>query len=349
MENTALNSIITHLIGNFELKKSSDLEVAKKIFFEIMRFRRIPESGTSCQDLDCQDCSSPHLPKIISAVKRNDPVTFVLPAFPGKSPNLEKVLGPLPDQAERLSLHFLGTLCQRIKKYYSPGIKIILCSDGRVFSDVVGMNERNVTAYQVKLDILIKDLSLSDISTFNLDDFYKESNFGQMRDELMKRYGNSLEFLKHKIRNGATTSASSEEQEANRMYSGITRFLFEDSLYAGQTKSRSAIQKESRSKAYEVIRRSNAWSELIAERFPDAVRLSIHPQMCGSKKLGIRLIGNEHWMTPWHGVAVETKDGYVLLKRSEAEALNAKLIHSSDGCPSHYELITDLRYERTII
>ncbi|WP_241480356.1 L-tyrosine/L-tryptophan isonitrile synthase family protein [Legionella norrlandica] len=112
-------------------------------------------------------------------------------------------------------------------------------------------------------------------------------------------------------------------------------------MHKDQTKSRSAIQKESRFKAYEVIRRSNAWSNLIREHFPEAVRLSIHPQTCGAKKLGIRLIGSESWMTPWHGVAVESKNGYVLLKRSEAEAIGAKLIYSPDGRRSHYKLMTD--------
>ncbi len=350
MNNTAFNLITlqNHTIKSFDLNKSlnsdSATEMAKRILAEFMLFRRVPKSIPSCSDIGCQKCTSPHLPKIISAVQKNKPVTFVLPAFPGKSPNPEKVLGPLPDLAERLALHFLGHLCQRIKKIYPPGIKIILCSDGRVFSDVVGMIEKNVSAYQAELDSLIEEMSLSDISTFNLDDFYEGLNFIQMRDELMKSYGNSLDVLKQKIRNGTKPLASPEEQEANRMYRGITRFLFEDALHKGQTKSRSALQKESRYKAYEVIRRSNAWSQLIEVRFPKAVRLSIHPQTCEAKKLGIRLIGNESWMTPWHGVAVESKSGYTLLKRSEAEALGAKLIYSSDGRQSHYTLMTGVEY-----
>ncbi|WP_372371627.1 L-tyrosine/L-tryptophan isonitrile synthase family protein [Candidatus Uabimicrobium sp. HlEnr_7] len=306
-----------------------------------MRFRRVPKSSESCGDSECQKCSSSHLPNIISAVKNNKPVTFVLPAFPGKSPNLKKVLGTLPDRAEELSLDFLGDLCKRIKKYYLPGIKIIICSDGRVFSDVVGMKESDVTAYQVELDRLINEMALSDISTFNLDDYYKELDFVQMRDELMGVYGKSLDSLRENVRNGSKPSGNLEEKEANRMYCGITRFLFEDAMHPGQTKSRASIQKEARAKTYEVIRRSNAWTELIAEYFPEAVRLSIHPQTCGSKKLGIRLIGNESWMTPWHGVAVETNEGFVLLKRSEAEDLGAELIYFSDGRPSHYKLKAD--------
>jgi len=262
--------------------------IARGILAEIMMFRRVPAGASVCSS-GCEKCAFPPLQKIQAAVKKNEPVTFILPAFPGKSPNPEKVLGPLPDHAERLSLNFLGALCQRIKSIYKPGIRIILCSDGRVFSDVVRMKESDVTDYQIEINRLIEEQSLSDISVFNLDHFYKALHFVQMREELMKSFGQSLDFLKEKIRNGANAFASSDEQEANRMYSGITRFPFENATHAGQSKSRSAVQKEARLNAYEVIRRSNAWSELLLEHFPDAVRLSIHPQTCGAKKLGIRL------------------------------------------------------------
>lgn len=336
MTNIALN-IITQTLTDSQL--NHDIELAKSILSEVMSFRRVPESLALCKGIHCLNCIAPHLPKIIAAVKKNESITFVLPAFPGKSPNPEKVLGYLPDQAERLSLHFLGTLCQRIKNIYSPGIKIILCTDGRVFSDVIGIAEHHVSAYHGELSRLIKEMSLPDLAIYNLDLFYGELHFTQMREQLMKRYGESLEFLKNKIRSGSQPLATPDEQEAARMYRGITRFLFEDAQHKDQSKTRSAIQKESRTKAYEVIRRSNAWSQLIAERYPDAVRLSIHPQSCAAKKLGIRLIGDESWMTPWHGVALQTKEGYTLLKRSKAEALGAQLICSANGRPSHYSLM----------
>ena len=123
------------------------------------------------------------------------------------------------------------------------------------------------------------------------------------------------------------------------MYRGMTRFLKEDALKPSQTKSKTQIQKEAKAKSYQVIHRSNAWSELIEKQFPDAIRLSIHPQVCGSKKLGIRLISDESWMTPWHGVAVEFKDGIALLKNHEAISLGANLIRDAKGRASHYELL----------
>ncbi len=312
-------------------------ERAINILNEVIPFRRVASSHT-CSVSPCPSCLEPHLPSIIDALEQARPITFVLPAFPGKSPNKAKVLGVLPDMAERRSLEFLAQLCERIQKFHAPGARIILCSDGRVFSDVVGIREDDVSAYQQELSQIIDELALTSISTFNLEDVFAQGDFVQMREALMSQFGVSLEELKEKIRKGGDSSAALNEQEATQMYRGITRFLFEDSVYEGQLKSRTALQKESRNKAYEVIRRSNAWSELIAARFPGAIRLSIHPQICSSKKLGIRLISNESWMTPWHGVAVETDEGYILMKRAEAEALGAQLIYSSQGRPSHYKL-----------
>jgi pyoverdine/dityrosine biosynthesis protein Dit1 len=308
--------------------ENSTFTTARQILTEVMNYRRTVSSHDECGGVKCHACSSAHLPRILSAVKDGHPIKFVLPAFPGKSPNPNKVLGVLPDHAERLSLIFIGELCQKIRSIYSPGIKFILCSDGRVFSDVVGIKESDISAYQIELKKLIQELGLSDISTFDLDEFYTEKDFTLMRADLMKHYGRSLQELKEKV---------SIEDETKNLYLGITRFLFEDSLIPGETKSRAQLQKDARLRAYEVIRRSNAWSELIAEKFPDAVRLSIHPHACGSQKLGIQLVGQESWMTPWHGVAIETVTGFRLLKRSAAEELGATLVFTECGRPSHFQ------------
>ena len=302
--------------------------IAKEILMDVMRFRRISGPETACFASPCESCLAPHLLKIVSAIERGEPISFVLPAFPGKSPNPAKVLGPLPDMAERRALEFLQHLCDRIRQRYSPGAQIILCSDGRVFSDVVGMRDEDVTAYQKELSKMIADLGLTSISTFNLEELDDQMSFDQMRSHLMERYGEPLELLKASVRRGG---------EDQRLYCGITRFLVEDAMFPGQKRSRTAIQKECRVRAYEVIQRSKAWSELIESRFPDAVRLSIHPQGCGAEKLGIRLIEPDNWQTPWHGVAVEVGGRFMLLKRAQAEALGAQLVHL-EGRPSHYIL-----------
>ena len=180
-----------------KLYYEEESELARNILKIIMNFRRTPTSVTICE-LSCPLCSFPHLKKIITALKREKPVTFVLPAFPGKSPNRDKVLGTLPDMAERRALCFLQELCDKINSIYSPGAHITLCSDGRVFSDIVGMREKDVTDYQHELDQMIKELSLKNISTFNLDALFNGNDFDQMRQDLMERFGKSLESLKEK-------------------------------------------------------------------------------------------------------------------------------------------------------
>lgn len=311
---------------------------ASAILRDIMQFRRVTAPSSACDVSSCLRCLAPHLAKVVSAIVRDEAIILVLPAFPGKSPNPAKILGPLPDMAERRALGFLNELCNRIKQLHNPGARIILCSDGRVFSDVIGMNEDDVTNYRAHLDQIIGELGATNLSTFTLDELRDGGDTAAARLKLMDQYGQSLESLRERVRRGRFSADYPEDEEAHRMYCGITRFLVEDAMHPGQVKSRSAIQKDCRIRAYEVIRRSNAWSELIAERFPGAVRLSIHPQTCGSRKIGIQLLGTDSWMTPWHGVAVDTGEDFVLMKRSEAESLGAALIRNADGRASHYKL-----------
>lgn len=315
-------------------------QLAQSVLSKVMQFRRMIEE---CQDnctTECPKCHRPHENKVATAIMQNKKIRFVLPGFPGKSPNLAKVLGYLPDMAEKQALQFLNDLCSQIQEIYEPGAEVIICSDGRVFSDIVGISEEHLTAYQIEIDRLIAELNLTALSTFNLDDIKKIHDFDQARTALLKNYGQDLNLLKDKIKRGGKDAIDPDDIEANRMYCGLTRFLVEDQMYPGQTRSKSAIQKECKEKAYLAIIRSNAWTDLIAEKFPDAIRLSIHPQACGSKKIGIQLLGKETWTTPWHAVAVNTNKGFILMKHSEVKKLNSKLILDEYGRSSHYELFS---------
>ena len=311
--------------------------LARKIMLYVMRFRRIAGPKKSCATSSCEACLKPHLRQVISAIEKRQPITFVLPAFPAKSPNPAKVLGAIPDMAERLSLEFLNSLCKQIQKIYSPGAKVIICSDGRVFNDVLDINDSDVTRYQEELALLLKETSFVSAATFNLDEVYAGLSFAQMRQRMMEQYGESLDIIRDAVRKGSKMPCSIEDEEIHRHYCGMIRFLVEDAMRPGQTLSRTALQKTCRQRAYVVIQRSKAWGALIEERFPNAVRLSIHPQTCGTSKLGIRLMEAENWMTPWHGVAVDVGGSFVLLKRAQAEELGAQLVYRENQ-PSHYEL-----------
>src|SRR5689334_20975534 len=99
-------------------------ELATEILGLVMQHRRVPHGQPSCGDHRCPKCAAQHVSRIVRAIEHNEAITFVLPAFPGKSPNPGKVLGPRADMAERQSLAFLDSLCQRIEKIYAPGARI---------------------------------------------------------------------------------------------------------------------------------------------------------------------------------------------------------------------------------
>ena len=309
---------------------ADDTEVALDILRLVMRHRRVAAGSPTCVNDDpCASCLAPHLDRVVRSVARRRPIVFVLPAFPSKSPNPGKVLGPLPDMAEWCSLEFLDSLCARIRRRYAPGVRFLVCSDGRVFSDVVGMRESDVSAYRAVLAGMIARLPEQAIGTFDLEDAYMTGSFDELRARLVAEHGTPLSELKDEVRAGG---------EPQRLYLGITRFLLEDATRPGMTMSRTALQKDCRRKAYEVIQRSKAWGNLLSLHFPDAVRLSIHPQSCGSEKLGIAFTeSSDAWLTPWHGVALDVGGRFVLRKRSEVEAMKARLV-MRDGRPSHYVL-----------
>lgn len=291
-----------------------------------MAYQRLA-ADERCVRRPCDRCMEVHGGRVMWFVSQDIPVEFVLPAFPAKSPNRSKVLGATPDMAERLSLTFLCAISDRIRRIYRPGVKIIICADGRVFGDLVQIADSNVTRYQAELRALIASIGPDSLGLFNLDDEYTGFTHAAMRHMLMGFYGEDLEAFKQQVHAGG---------EQLRLYRGITRFLVEDADTPDYQGSRAALQRECRERAYGVIQRSIAWGELLAQRFPDAVRLSIHPQSCGSAKLGIHLVEtSDNWLTPWHGTAVNVGGRFVLMKQYQAEAMGADLIYV-DGRPSHY-------------
>ncbi|MFG2182016.1 L-tyrosine/L-tryptophan isonitrile synthase family protein [Streptomyces abikoensis] len=255
----------------------------------------------------------------------NEPVVLTLPGFPCKSPNPAKVLGHLPDEGERLSLAFLDRLCDRIGEVYAPGARLVICSDGHIFGDLIHVPDEHIDAYGDELRALIEREGLTHLDTFDLRQVHGDLPHDEKRRLVVDAYAPPLESLR------ALTRA---DLETARLYRGITRFLVEDT--ADFEGSRSALQRECRARAYGVIARSRAWGDLIADHFPRSVRLSIHPQRPGSAKFGIRLLDTDDaWATPWHTAVLRTPDGAArLVRREEAERAGRLVLR--DGRPSHY-------------
>jgi pyoverdine/dityrosine biosynthesis protein Dit1 len=286
----------------------------------------LPHHRTSLRTPATAEAFPHQLRRISAFVRDGSPVVFTLPGFPCKSPNPAKVLGHLPDQGERLSLTFLNTLCAEIERIHPPGARVIICSDGHVFGDLIGVPDDHIDAYADDLRIQMGRMGLHRLSVFDLRDVLGDLPHDTKRTHIHERYAPTLEALRAETRADAHALA---------LYRGITRFLVEDT--ADWTGTRSALQRACRQRAYGVIQRSRAWGALIAEHHPSAVRLSIHPQPIGAPKFGIRLLDTpDAWTTPWHSAALHRPDGsWTLMPRARAARLGR--VVQQDGRASHFE------------
>jgi pyoverdine/dityrosine biosynthesis protein Dit1 len=267
---------------------------------------------------------SPQLRQLGGFIRTGRPILFTLPGFPCKSPNPAKVLGVRPDEGERLSLRFLNALCAEVQQIHPPGARLLICSDGHVFGDLIGVPDDHINAYATEIRAIIHRERLGNLTTFDLRDVFGELSCAEKRRRVDELYAPTLADLRAQVHS---------DDHMRRLYRGVTKFLFEDSF--GFEGSRSALQRSSRVRAYGVLRRSTAWGRLIAEHHPGSVRLSIHPQPAGSAKFGLRLLDTpDLWTTPWHSCVLRHRDGTTeLLPRARAEQLGTVVWR--DGRPDH--------------
>ncbi|MFG1791884.1 L-tyrosine/L-tryptophan isonitrile synthase family protein [Nocardia sp. NPDC049149] len=305
--------------------------VATDVLRLVFARRRSAEPDAACDVGPCGECFAPHLKKVIGFVEAGKPVHFVIPAFPAKSRNRRKTLGRLPDMAETLAIESLQGFCDQVSAVYAPGAIVTICSDGHVFSDSLGIPDPNVDEYAAELRRVIRSTGGGSIGLYGLRDAMPGLSWDARRARLLEEFATSIEAIRESVKT---------DPAMRRMFNGIHRFMVEDNT--ALMPELSATQRRNRSKetAYEVVQRSQAWSGLVAGVFPDAVRLSIHPQTHHSGKIGFHLLRTpDNWLTPWHGVVLDDGTKYTLIKRAEAEDLGARLIWRNSR-PSHFVLAT---------
>lgn len=298
--------------------------VARAALTRILRRRRVLP-GVAREPTEA--AFAMHQPRVEAFVRAGEPIQLVLPAFPAKAPNAEKVLGRRPDMAERLALESLAGLLDELAEAHAPGATLVIASDGHVFADAVGVSDHDVSRYREDLEAMIAELGHDRVRVFGLDDAFGAQSPSAARKTLLARYGQSVDEIAQRAARSPTHGAQLD---------GIHRFLFEDGCAREPETSRTKVRKETRALAVEVVRRSDAWGALVAAVFPRAVRLSIHPQPDVSDKIGIHLLATDDaWLTPWHGAALLDGGRFRLVKRRDAP--DAAVV-DEDGRPSYLEL-----------
>lgn len=302
-------------------------DTIQRILRLVFEFRRTGDATDPCAKQPCEACFAAHREKIGEFVRAGKPVHFVLPAFPAKSRNPNKVLGTLPDLAEHLAIGFLESFCDQLSHVYQPGGRITICSDGHVFSDVLGIPDEDVLAYRAELRRMILATGGGSVDIYSLDDAFPAGTFESRREILIDRYARPVDEIRAEVKADPVRRA---------LFNGIHRFMVEDQTALRTDMSKTKLRIHCKEMAYQVIQRSNAWGELVGDIFPTSIRLSIHPQESHGQKIGFHMIRTtDSWLTPWHGVVVDDGRRFTLVKRSDAEGMAASLVWRNSR-PSHF-------------
>lgn len=264
--------------------------------------------------------------RVMDFVHRNEPIKFSMLGYPFKSRNTrDKVLGVLPDLGEQKSLDNFGYLNDRVKQVYEPGVKFSIISDGYIFSDVWGIPDASVLAYNE----ITKDMGKSHpIQFFDAGDFYKqETTMYAIREKIIGDFGITAEVLEKRILT---------DLNVNTLYRGMIIFMTEE--FAMQDfPSRSQREKFAKIKAREAMFRNEAYSALIQHTFTDHIRLSMHNSTNDGTKYSIQLIHGKYKYSPWHSCLAVHSDGTLeTMHRSEAVGLGYELVNQ-DGRPYYFQ------------
>ncbi|KAI1124426.1 Pyoverdine/dityrosine biosynthesis protein-domain-containing protein [Nemania abortiva] len=262
------------------------------------------------RDTGSWDALDEFLPVVKRQLATSAPIRMLLPGFPFKENSRDLVLGSLPDLGEELALAHLQGLCNNIAAIYEKGAEILICSDGLVYNDLMGVSNEAVWEYGVALRAMAATKELRNIKFLRLWDLlghpgrhldqedqekakaYYLEHATCIRRELLYRYGDA-QF-------DAVAAAKTDNDWA------MTHTKYVDVL------ARKTVENPE-STAIRMIQRGKAYGAALRANLSDYVRLSIHDSV-GKGKLSLALIPNPQekgsvGLMPWRSAIAVDADG----------------------------------------
>lgn len=244
------------------------------------------------------------LKQVQGFITDNRRIQLLLPAFPCKSPNLEKVSGKLPDAGELYALEYLNDICREISLLYQPGCDLKIWSDGGVFGDLIAVPEEDIATY-VRL-LQYYSMTMSHIEWDSMNNYV---NLKQ-GETLIGKYGSKTFSFEQWLL---------KSEDNRQQYVHLRRFIEKDLNNVAEYKKISRRQFRERMKlvAEEMITRNEALGNLLKQHYSNHIRLSIHQHVNDGRKFTIRFFAqnyqqSEHQSilrTPWHNSFVINADG----------------------------------------
>ncbi|KAJ2992581.1 hypothetical protein NUW58_g823 [Xylaria curta] len=284
--------------------------------------------------------------QIQKALDRQAPIELVIPAFPFKSSNRsKKVLGPLPDEAERLSLLHLNGLCLAIKDAADADAFLTIVSDGITYNDILGVSDQEVWRYGQHLRQMAEQNDCRYIRFSRICDLVGAEHESDKLDEALylAKVSEYRSLLEANTPSGFDVlDAITNDPDISATYKGYKKFLMSERDDRTH-RSRSQTERENSGIAKAMIVRGKAFAETVKSKYPDSVRLSIHPSR-DTNKVSISMLpqDNEIVMTPWHGAVVRGADGRVSMSHAILVPAMTHDIVYVDGRPSYFRERSDV-------
>ncbi|SJM88692.1 probable Spore wall maturation protein DIT1 [Zygosaccharomyces bailii] len=286
-------------------------------------------------------------------------IECVLPAFPCKTSNRDKAAGYLPDKGEEFALRRLLQATEEVAKIYPPGMKVWIVSDGHVFSDCIGVDDDVVNTYTQNLHNMYQAIAtpgLDSVGLCGLNDLFFSGQASPhfdarwIEDSKLEHYtGTKIcsvsEASRAILMKGCDTDDGRLRKQIGisghprlHLFRGFARFMEEDLSQSShfENSSRKRFKKVVSKVAFNMIKRNDAYSNLVELLFPHHLRFSIHAHTNSGPKFGIKVVSPEqclsvkslesveepkfedllHIPTPWHNCVVKlcNQDRYFLIK-----------------------------------
>lgn len=256
--------------------------------------------------------------KIRDAVAYDRPLEIVIPSFPGRPSSPITHLRMEPDISELYAFALLARIDKAVKYIYPPGVHFTIILDGKAYDPFYGYTPEADAAYPDYLAGLVSSAGLSSvISMIDLADMVaaRRPEFDALKPKVEARLVHNWrdpsfalrEELLHTMRLGSNTysvnAAAVELAKYSDKYS-------DNEIVSLVRRMSSAVADRARETAFEYMVFLTVIKEmrLISERFPTAVRGTVHPK---PGQYAPRLTHPSVHIAPWHGVGILLPDGHV--------------------------------------
>ncbi|KAL6792253.1 Pyoverdine/dityrosine biosynthesis domain-containing protein, partial [Trichoderma sp. SZMC 28013] len=237
-------------------------------------------------------------------IRLNEPIRFVIPSFPFKSENPDKVTCSVPDMSEYIGLFRLHAMTLDIQQVYPLGAEVTVASDGAVFNDIYPTSDEKVWEYSQSMNQMAKTYGFN-VRICSPHELLKLPNSVVNRESYIDGLVQCRSIINTRTKPELLDDLFARDPDSLRTYTQMSRFYEVDLKHTPVLKGKSRQQGKTITKrlARATMARSEAFTGLVLEALPNHVRLSVHASS-GMVKLSFPLVpqgsdGASTFRVPW--------------------------------------------------